>query len=204
MVTPLSSVLSGRRPEPALVGSARKRLNVENEKGFLSHLRRPSTEAKPEQLEAECGNLPHTRKDQDPHEIPAVEASPTGLAPEDASGRGPAPLDVAQWLSVINPTGDTSAAASTATTAPASPTDLSSLIERWVRRVALGGDQRRGVARLDIGQGRFAGAELLIVAEPGQVSVELNLPPEAAAPGLGERLRARLAQRGLTAEVIVR
>ena len=78
------------------------------------------------------------------------------------------------------------------------------LVERWVRRVALGGDQRRGAVRLDIGQGRFSGAELLVVAEAGQVSVELQLPSTVAQGDLSERLRARLERRGYAAEVSVR
>jgi hypothetical protein len=82
--------------------------------------------------------------------------------------------------------------------------ELSELVERWVRRVAVGGDPRRGVARLDIGQGRFAGAELLVVAEAGRVSVELTLPDAASQAGLSERLRERLERRGYAAEVVVR
>jgi len=47
------------------------------------------------------------------------------------------------------------------------------------------------------------GAELVVVAEAGWVSVELSLPG-AAEPGLAERLRARLERRGYAAEVVVR
>jgi hypothetical protein len=86
---------------------------------------------------------------------------------------------------------------------PPGVAELSRLVERWVRRVALGGDQRRGVAKLDIGQGRFAGAELIVVAEAGRVSVELHVP-EAIEPGLAERLRSRLERRGYEADVVVR
>ena len=67
-----------------------------------------------------------------------------------------------------------------------------------------GGDQRRGAVRLDIGQGRFSGAELLVVAEAGRVSVELNLPPSVASGDLSARLRSRLLGRGLDADVVVR
>jgi hypothetical protein len=77
------------------------------------------------------------------------------------------------------------------------------LVERWVRKVSLGGDVRRGVARLEIGGGRFAGAELLVTAEAGRVAVELNVP-EATDPSLAERLRSRLERRGYSADVIVR
>jgi hypothetical protein len=131
-----------------------------------------------------------------------------GLAPDEPPSWGQGAPDLAEWLACINlgGGGDGLAAAPTSAPmpAPASPTELSVLVERWVKRVALGGDQRRGVARLDIGQGRFAGTELLIVAEAGQVSVELNLPAHESEPGLGERLRDRLERRGLSAEVVVR
>jgi hypothetical protein len=78
------------------------------------------------------------------------------------------------------------------------------LVERWVRRVALGGDHRRGAVRLDIGQGRYSGAELLVVAEPGRVSVELQLPESLVEGDLSERLRSRLERRGYVADVVVR
>jgi hypothetical protein len=81
---------------------------------------------------------------------------------------------------------------------------VADLVERWVRRVALGGDQRRGVARLDIGEGRYAGTELLVSTEGRSVSVELTLPVDVNDARLSERLQARLEQRGLSAEVTVR
>jgi hypothetical protein len=73
-----------------------------------------------------------------------------------------------------------------------------------VRRIALGGDQRRAVARLDIGHGQYTGAELLITAEGSRVSVELTLPEGVAPAGLSERLGSRLAARGYAAQVEVR
>jgi hypothetical protein len=77
-------------------------------------------------------------------------------------------------------------------------------VEGWVRRLAVGGDQRRAVARLDIGHGVYAGAELVIAAEGGAVEVELTLPEGAAASGLSERLTSRLSARGYAPHVTVR
>jgi hypothetical protein len=111
---------------------------------------------------------------------------------------------------LINPAGGLDAgaplAAVVAPPATAHPgvAEVAELVERWVRRVALGGDQRRGAVRLDIGQGRFSGAELLVVAEAGHVSVELQLPASMAQGDLSERLRARLERRGYAANVLVR
>jgi hypothetical protein len=109
-------------------------------------------------------------------------------------------------VSLFNPGGGVEAAKPPEAASPSGQpgvVELSELVERWVRRVALGGDQRRGVAKLDIGQGRFSGAELLVVAEAGRVSVELSLPGGVEA-GLAERLRSRLEGRGYVADVVVR
>ncbi|HXK16588.1 MAG TPA: hypothetical protein VNG33_02195 [Polyangiaceae bacterium] len=118
-------------------------------------------------------------------------------------GRG----ELGDWLSLFNPGGGVEAPALPDVASPpsrhAGTVELSDLVERWVRRVALGGDQRRGVAKLDIGQGRFSGAELLVVAEAGRISVELSLPV-AADSALAERLQSRLERRGYAAEVVVR
>lgn len=115
--------------------------------------------------------------------------------------------ELAEWFSLVNPTGwgdvPTTGASAAAPPAP-SAANLTELVERWVRRAALGGDQRRGAVRLDIGHGRFAGSELLIVAEAGSVSVELRLPPDQAEGGLADRLQTRLARRGFSADVSVR
>jgi hypothetical protein len=95
-------------------------------------------------------------------------------------------------------------AAPAPSSSPTSVAEVAELVERWVRRVAIGGDQRRGAVRLDIGHGRFSGAELLVVAEAGRVSVELQLPPSLVETDLSERLRSRLEGRGFEAEVLVR
>ena len=130
---------------------------------------------------------------------------PPSLAPDQEPGLGRGGGELAEWLSLFNPGSGFEAPRSPEPVGQGVPgaTELSDLVERWVRRVALGGDQRRGVARLDIGHGRFAGAELLVVAEAGRVSVELNLPGTADAD-LSQRLRSRLERRGYTADVVVR
>lgn len=139
-------------------------------------------------------------------EIPETDGRPGVVAADEPSSPAGRELDLAEWLAVLGPmTGETVVApASVAVAAPQPTPELSSLMERWVKRVALGGDQRRGVARIDIAEGRFAGAELLVVAEAGQVSVELSLPADTSAAGMVERLRSRLERRGLSAEVVVR
>ncbi len=132
---------------------------------------------------------------------------PRSLAPEDQPSFGQAGIELADWLSLINPSGgaDTTRPSESAVLPPpVAVVEVTELVERWVRRVALGGDQRRGAVRLDFGPGRFSGAELVVVADGGRVSVELCLPPAMVAPELSERLRARLERRGFTADVVVR
>ena len=134
-----------------------------------------------------------------------VESSPS-LAPEDQPSLGRGGAEVAEWFSLFNPAGGAEAAGAAPPQAMPQPgvAEMADLVERWVRRVALGGDQRRGAVRLDIGQGRFSGAELLVVAEAGHVSVELQLPANLSEGDLSERLRSRLERRGFAADVVVR
>lgn len=82
--------------------------------------------------------------------------------------------------------------------ANASLPELEQLLQRLVRRAAWGGDGRRGSARLEIGAGPLEGATLLVQAEGGEVSVDLELPPGADAEPWRARLRERLEARGLS------
>jgi hypothetical protein len=137
-------------------------------------------------------------------EIPWAQERFRALAPEEQWGWGRGEPDPAQWLAAISATGEVvEMPAADASAAPHSP-QLSELIEGWVRRVALGGDQRRAVARLDIGHGQYAGAELVITAQGSRVSVELTLPEGASSTGLSDRLCTRLTARGYEVEVDVR
>jgi len=85
------------------------------------------------------------------------------------------------------------------------PPDLEKLLFRLVRRVAFGGDGRRGSARIEIGGGELAGATLTIHAERHELRVEIELPPGGRADGWRERIERRLLGRGLDLkEIIVR
>jgi hypothetical protein len=208
MVQTVTMSASGGRPERVAAGGPRTVASDRKCGDFHDLLRRvrgaPTGPSMPEQAQPDAEtkgprlNLQNTVND---------EPRP-GLAPEEQPSWGQGRPDPAEWLASINPGGCVDAAAPAAVAAtpasPASHAELSVLVERWVKRIALGGDQRRGVARLDIGQGRFAGAELLVVVDAGQISVELSLPSHETSPGLGQRLRDRLERRGLNAEVTVR
>lgn len=138
-------------------------------------------------------------------EIGAEEDPRLALAPGAEPGMARASYDPIEWLSFINPGGVDAVALAEAGPRAAAPPSLepSELVEKWVRRVALGGDARRGVAKLDIGQGQYEGAELLVVAEAGRIAVQLSLPGAVAEGGLADRVRSRLERRGYTAEVVV-
>jgi len=147
---------------------------------------------------------------QDPEILvrqPADRGEPPSLDPEEQPSAGPrAGGDPAELFSLLSAGPEPTLPLPSAVKAEIPPpgvADLATLVERWVRRVALGGDQRRGVAKLDIGEGRYAGSELVVVADAGRVSVELSLPG-AVDPGLAERLQSRLERRGYSAEVTVR
>ena len=81
--------------------------------------------------------------------------------------------------------------------------DLQNLLTGLARRVAWGGDRRKGSARIELSEGALAGATLVVHTEQRSVSVELELPAGARGTGLEERLRERLEARGFSASVRV-
>jgi hypothetical protein len=82
--------------------------------------------------------------------------------------------------------------------------DIQNLIVRLARRVAWGGDGRKGSARIELSEGALAGATLIVHAEQRSVSVEFSLPRGATLPeDLQRRIIERLEARGLSARVRV-
>ena len=80
--------------------------------------------------------------------------------------------------------------------------DLQNLLSGLARRVAWGGDRRKGSARIELSEGALAGATLVVHAEQRSVSVEIELPAGAGATGgLQQRLLERLEARGFAARV---
>jgi hypothetical protein len=140
--------------------------------------------------------------------MPVREDAFVGLAPAEESVLARYPADPAAWLSFVNPAGGEGSRAMALATPAAggrsAEPDVTVLVERWVRRVSWGGDPRRAAARLEIGAGRYAGTELVLVAEGGHVSVEVNLANSGGELDLAQRLRRRLEGRGYGADVTVR
>jgi hypothetical protein len=207
MVQPPLSVTSGGRPESVGPRPCAKSITTGKYDEFRSHYRTrlllPTGSPDAQRTPVEAGQA---RRHPEREMSLSGEPSPS-LAPDEQPGLGRGGGELAEWLSLFNPGGGVEAPRlpEPVGQAPVQPgvAELSDLIERWVRRVALGGDQRRGAARLDIGHGRFAGAELLVVAEAGRVSVELSLPGMVDAD-LSQRLQSRLERRGYVADVVVR
>ena len=96
-------------------------------------------------------------------------------------------------------------AASAAQASPALPLrdDLQNLLTGLARRVAWGGDRRKGSARIELSEGALAGATLIVHTEQRSVSVELELPAGVGAQGWEARLVERLEARGFSARVRV-
>lgn len=74
---------------------------------------------------------------------------------------------------------------------------LDTLLQRLVKRVAWGGDGRRGAARLTLGAGKLDGATVTVLSEPDGLVVEVDLPPGMDGAALCDRIEKRLADRGL-------
>lgn len=204
MVQPLPPVVSARRSETAVARPATRLTNTGKCDEFRAHLRR-AKELPPEPLTGEQIGRPEARRPlREEREIPDEEERYRGLAPDEQWGLGRVNPDPAEWLASITSAGGVVEARGGESSPVAHVPELSELVEGWVRRVALGGDQRRAVARLDIGHGQYAGAELVITAQGSRVSIELTLPEGAAAAGLSERLCSRLTARGYAAEVDIR
>jgi hypothetical protein len=93
-----------------------------------------------------------------------------------------------------------SLASSQAALSPAAPTSLAAsdlvAFEEAVRRVAWGGDRRRGVARIELG-GEYAGTAIVIRGEGRDLAVRVEVGRGSDARDLPARLVERLEARGL-------
>jgi hypothetical protein len=70
-------------------------------------------------------------------------------------------------------------------------------VEEAVRRIAWGGDRRRGVARIELG-GEHLGTAVVVRGEGREISVCIELGHGRDAGSLPERLAERLRARGLS------
>jgi hypothetical protein len=208
MLTAPAAPASAQRSEIAALRSCLRASTFDKYESFRQMLQaapaaRAGQPASGPEVEEGLAHLIALKSPAEPLEPPS-----SGLAPEEQAAKWRS-LEAAEWLVAFQggPTGEGSRLAP-AELSPAAPRagepELAALVEGWVRRIALGGNSRRGVAHLDIGHGLYTGAQLVIAAERGHISIELTLPPGAPSSGLAERLRQRLGGRGYAAEVAVR
>lgn len=83
----------------------------------------------------------------------------------------------------------------------AAPASLEEILPALVRKIAWSGDARRGAVRIELGAGALAGATLLVAADGGRVQVTLSGGADAELDPWRERIVARLAARGLDADM---
>jgi hypothetical protein len=92
--------------------------------------------------------------------------------------------------------------ATAAAAQPARELPVEALLERLVRRMAVGGSGKRGTARIELGAGGLDGTTVTIHADDaGEVSVELELAPGARGDW-HEGLKEKLERRGLRVKSI--
>jgi len=75
--------------------------------------------------------------------------------------------------------------------------DFASAVEELVRRISWGGDRRSGTARIEFGAGALEGGSIVVQALGRQVEVVLEVPAGFDGRALEDRLRQRLAARGI-------
>lgn len=141
--------------------------------------------------------------------LTAAEAAPAGRPPLVAHGPhhrhdqpkgddghdAPAPLDpLARHLALDRPLPVPPPAAAPPPNAPL--IHVEQLVARLVRRVAWGGDGRRGAARIEVGAGELAGATITVESCGRELSLDVDLPPGVPADAWRERIAARLRSRG--------
>jgi hypothetical protein len=86
---------------------------------------------------------------------------------------------------------------------PVGAASLEEILPALVRKIAWSGDARRGAVRIELGAGALAGATLLVAADRGRVRVTLSAQAGVELEPYRERIVARLAARGLDADVIM-
>ncbi len=146
---------------------------------------------------------------EEPHALARRRQQKPNEEDEPALPRHALALDPNAWLSTLKLDPASSACAGAVPgmeqRAPVLvPEDLQNLISALARRVAWGGDRRRGSARIELSDGPLAGATLLVHADAREVSVELELPQGAF--GTDEwrnRIQQSLEERGFVATVRV-
>jgi hypothetical protein len=150
--------------------------------------------------------------------LQAARAGPQGrgaVAPAARPRRGAEDLDAASRQvahlappgaglpGLIQPPQPTLPPPSASAPNPVGAASLEEILPALVRKIAWSGDARRGAVRIELGAGALAGATLLVAADRGRVRVTLSAQAGVELEPYRERIVARLAARGLDADVIM-
>lgn len=138
-----------------------------------------------------------TAGEDDPGEVPVGSANQRRAGEKELETALSVPPPVIAPPPLTPVTVDPQAASSARAVA-----SLEDLLPALVRRIAWSGDGQRGSVRLELGAGELAGATLLVHADAGRVSVQMDVPPGVDAAAWEQRLRARLAARGLPTDTV--
>ncbi len=136
---------------------------------------------------------PGARPRRSAEDLDAASRQVAHLAPPGGGIEGP--------LQLLLPTSAPTPGAPTSN--PSAPASLEELLPALVRKIAWSGDARRGAVRIELGAGALAGATLLVAADGGRVRVTLSAQPGVELEPYRDRIVARLAARGLDADVIM-
>jgi hypothetical protein len=74
---------------------------------------------------------------------------------------------------------------------------LETLLPALVKKIAWSGDSKKGTVRMELGAGELSGGTILIHADRGEVSVQVNAPAGIDADAWREKIHQRLVSRGL-------
>jgi hypothetical protein len=182
-----------------LLGLSSKQIPAHRPGSALDHLMTPQTSSQGGPAHPLSAIRRRSERELDPDSEPTPEARLDPLSCQLACHGA--------FHSALTPAvGPASASASASPPTPAAPPpsgDLQQLLSGLARRVAWGGDRRKGSARIELSEGALAGATLIVHTEQRSVSVELELPAGMGTQGWEARLTERLERRGFSARVRV-
>ncbi len=145
------------------------------------------------------------RPERDPHARPEPWRKPEEPAnePSLADERLAVSLAPPCWAPAPPaPAAPAAPVATASTLAAGGRASLEDLFGAGIRRVAWAGDARRGTARVEMGEGVLEGAVVMVHAEGPRVSIEVSGSESAQTSAWAERVRSRLAAKGVDVDEI--
>ncbi len=145
--------------------------------------------------------LPAAAEGHRPRESPGLAApdpeAPRQVASEDRGAAGPEPTPLEPLGLLLGSFGGFEAQGVVPAADPAGLVP-DRLVSEVVRAIAWGGNQRRGVARIELGGERYAGTRLVVEVDGSELSLRVDAPAGVDSEELRSRLAERFLRRGLT------